>query len=61
MLKKILDFIGGKNPDIFNKRGQVEHHLGDKKWQEWDERMRANPEYNWKQHSGKSTPKKTNV
>lgn len=55
MLKKILDFIGGKNPEIFDKKGRVEHQLGQKKWLDWDNRNKSNPEYDWKQHSGKST------
>jgi len=54
MLKAILAFIGGKPNNIFNKKGRVEHDLGEKKWQDWDNRLKANPDYDWRKHSGKS-------
>lgn len=57
MLKKLLEFIGGKNPNIFNKKGKVQHNLGDKRWQAWEEKNKSNPEYNWKQHKGRASSK----
>ena len=60
MLRKILEFLGGKQPQIFNKKGEVQHDLPNKKWKDWDERNRNNPEYNWKQHTGRSSQTKKN-
>ncbi len=60
MLKKILEFLGGHAPKIFNSKGEVQHDLGDKKWKDWDQKNRTNPEYNWKQHTGRSSGKKGN-
>ena len=54
MLKTILGFIGGKSANIFNKNGRVEHDLGDKKWEDWNNRLKKNPKYNWRQHTGRS-------
>lgn len=58
MVKAILGFLGGKPPKIFNSKGQVQHDLGKKKWQAWDEKNRANPEYNWRHHTGRSSQPK---
>ncbi len=60
MLRKVLEFLGGKNPKIFNKKGEVQHDLGDEKWQAWDQKNRTNPEYNWRQHTGRSYQKRPN-
>ena len=60
MLKTLLGFIGGKAPKIFESTGEVRHDLGSKKWQAWDEKNRANPEYNWKHHTGRSSQSKQN-
>lgn len=58
MLKTILGIIGGKQANIFNKKGKVEHNLGDKKWDAWKKRLAENPNYNWKKHSGKTLDSK---
>ena len=55
MLKKILEFMGGKNPKIFNRKGQVEHDLGNERWSEWDAKIRTSPDYDWKRHTGEVT------
>lgn len=52
MIKKILDFIGGKDPDIFAEDGTVRHKLPQKKWEAWKNRYTSSPEYNWKNHTG---------
>ncbi len=52
LLGKILDFIGGKDPDIFDAYGRVRHKFTDLKWQAWDNRIRASKEFDWRQHSG---------
>lgn len=53
MLKSLLNFIGGKDTDIFNKKGRVQHEFSQEKWKAWDNRLAKNPKYNWKKHSGK--------
>lgn len=54
---KILDIIGGKDPAIFDAYGRVRHKFTDAKWQAWDNRIRANKDFDWRQHSG-SDPQK---
>ncbi len=64
ILKIIADFIGGKDPENFDKKGEIFHQHPKKKWQDWDNRFSNNSEYDWKQHSGashtsqKTSPKK---
>lgn len=58
MIDAILGFLFGKQAKIFNKNGRVEHDLGAKKWDAWNNRLKENPHYNWKKHTGKSTPQK---
>jgi len=52
ILNKALDFLFGKRNDIFDKNGQVCHHLPNEKWEAWQQRYQSSPEYNWKNHSG---------
>ena len=52
ILGKILDFIGGKDPDIFDAYGRVRHKFSDQKWQAWDARIRESKDFDWRQHSG---------
>ncbi|MCX7977982.1 MAG: hypothetical protein N2578_03165 [Bdellovibrionaceae bacterium] len=52
MFKAILDFLFGKDPDIFNEKGQVVHKLPKKKWDAWHNRTKVDPAYNWRNHSG---------
>ena len=49
---KLLDFFFGKDPEIFNAEGKVEHKLPKTYWEKWQARFRENPEYNWRLHSG---------
>lgn len=51
----LLSFLFGKQTNIFNSSGQVEHDLGSDKWKSWNNRLKANPDYNWREHKGKST------
>lgn len=51
----ILDFLFGKDPDIFDSEGRVRHKFTDAKWKEWDDRIRASKEYDWRAHSGRET------
>lgn len=49
---KILDFLLGKSPKIFDRDGSVRHDLGQKKWSDWNDRYQKGSEYNWKNHTG---------
>ena len=51
----LLDFLFGKSAKIFNKKGRVEHNHGSKKWEEWNNRLEKNPDYNWREHKGKAS------
>ncbi|MCB0343185.1 MAG: hypothetical protein H6626_03290 [Pseudobdellovibrionaceae bacterium] len=51
-MSKVLDFIFGKSPKIFDKDGQVRHELGKQTWENWKNRYIAGEEFNWKNHSG---------
>ena len=57
-LKKILSFIFGKEPSIFNKKGEVEHHFPKTKWKKWQNRIQNNPDYNWRHHLGNTSDRK---
>ena len=53
----ILSFLFGKQTNIFNKKGTVQHDLGDKKWEAWNDRLAENPNYDFKNHKGNKAPK----
>ena len=55
---KILDFLFGKKPPIFNKKGEVSHKMRKKSWEDWKDRYKEGPEYDWRRHSGKHFTKK---
>lgn len=57
--KKVLDFLFGKEPDIFDENGNVMHKFPKKKWEAWQNRMKSDPHYNWRNHTGIVGPKKT--
>ncbi|MBC7371780.1 MAG: hypothetical protein H7326_09450 [Bdellovibrionaceae bacterium] len=58
---RVLDFFFGKDPDIFDEKGNVSHKLPKKKWDSWHNRTKTDPEYNWRNHTGAAgTRKKTN-
>ncbi|MFZ3229209.1 MAG: hypothetical protein WA160_03305 [Pseudobdellovibrio sp.] len=52
LLNKILNILGGKEPDIFDDKGQVLHKLPKKKWDDWQNRLIQGSEYNWREHKG---------
>lgn len=52
ILKPVLDFILGKDPDIFDDKGQVLHKLPKKKWEAWHNRTKLDPQHNWRNHTG---------
>lgn len=49
---KILDFLFGKSPKIFDKDGTVRHHLPKEKWEAWQARYLQSEEFNWRNHAG---------
>lgn len=51
-LKKVTDFLFGKDPDIFDNKGQVLHKLPKKKWDDWHNRIVKGEDYNWRTHAG---------
>jgi hypothetical protein len=64
LMKPVLDFLFGKDPDIFDENGNVLHKHPKKKWEAWQNRFKTNPDYNWRNHtgttsSGAKNPQKT--
>jgi hypothetical protein len=51
-MRKILDFLFGRDPDIFNESGRVQHKLPKSRWEAWENRFKLNPHYNWRLHTG---------
>ncbi|MBC7419298.1 MAG: hypothetical protein H7328_01100 [Bdellovibrio sp.] len=52
LLKSLGDFLLGKDPDIFDDKGNVLHKLPKRKWDEWNDRIIKGAEYNWREHVG---------
>ena len=52
ILKKTLDFLFGKDPDIFDNQGRVVHKLPKKNWEDWHNRIVQSSDYNWREHVG---------
>ena len=52
----LLDFLFGKDPDIFDDKGNVRHKLPDSKWDAWKKRFRTT-EYDWRAHTGRTLRK----
>ncbi len=50
--KMVLDFLFGKDPDIFDEKGNVLHRHPKKKWDLWIHRMKTDPSMNWRNHTG---------
>ncbi len=59
-MSTLLDFLFGKDPDIFDEKGQVRHKFNDKKWQDWQKRFQ-DEEHNWREHSAKKPVKTTSA
>lgn len=58
VLKVVGDFLFGKDPDIFDEKGMVSHKHPRKKWDAWINRIKNDPQYNWRNHTGMSGGKK---
>ncbi len=52
MVNKILDFLFGKAPQIFDANGDVRHDLPKEKWDAWNKRYFSSQEMNWRNHTG---------
>lgn len=52
LLKSVGNFLFGKDPDIFDDKGNVVHKLPKKKWDAWINRMKTDPQMNWRNHTG---------
>ncbi|MEK6774122.1 MAG: hypothetical protein AABY64_09280 [Bdellovibrionota bacterium] len=52
VLKTVGDFLFGKDPDIFDENGKVQHKLPKKKWDAWYQRTKVDPSHNWRSHTG---------
>ncbi len=59
IMKAIGDFLFGKDPDIFDEKGNVRHKFPEEKWQKWNERLSGNPEYDWRKHGAKERAQKS--
>jgi hypothetical protein len=57
ILKKVADFLLGKDPDIFDDKGNVLHRLPKRKWDDWQARYIKSPDYNWREHTGSKAGK----
>lgn len=49
-LSKVIDFLFGKEPKIFDDRGNVVHQLPKTKWDQWQDRFRKDDNYNFRKH-----------
>jgi len=54
---KVLDFLFGKDNNVFNKKGRVEHDLGPAKWNKWGDRFSKNPDYDFTKSHGREQKK----
>lgn len=52
LLKSIGDILFGKQSEIFDEAGNVIHKHPKKKWDNWQNRYKNEPAYNWRQHQG---------
>lgn len=51
-VQSLLDFLFGKSPDIFDEQGNVLHRHPKKKWDNWANKFKTDPNYNWRNHTG---------
>lgn len=54
----LLDFLFGKDPDIFDENGRVRHKFPESKWTKWNDRLAQNPTYDWRKHGAKERVEK---
>ncbi len=51
-MKSLMNFLFGKDPDIFDNEGRVNHNFPKKKWDDWKNRYIKSDDYNWRTHAG---------
>ncbi len=52
ILSKVGNFLFGSKPDIFDEQGKVIHKHPKKKWDQWQNKFKIDPKYNWRNHTG---------
>ena len=55
---RLIEFLFGKDTEIFNQEGHVEHKLPESWWIDWEDRFKE-PEFLWKNHRGMNPIEKT--
>lgn len=55
---RVLDFLFGKSPNVFDQSGRIAHQLPNQKWKLWNDRYQAGEDYNWKNHTGRKAKDK---
>lgn len=55
---KVLGFLFGNPPPIFDENGEVRHNLPKEKWDAWQNRYTRDGEYNWRNHTGMKAKEK---
>lgn len=61
IFKAIGDFLFGKDPDIFDDKGQIAHKFPEEKWKQWNNRIKSNPDYDWHQHGAMKRASQTST
>lgn len=56
----VLDFLFGKDPNIFDEKGNVRHQFTDQKWQDWQNRFKDS-EHNWREHAAREKKSKASA
>lgn len=59
LLKPVLNFLFGKDPDIFDENGNVLHKHPKKKWDAWANKTKTDPTFNWRNHTGSQAGRKS--
>lgn len=59
-VKKLKDFLLGHEPEIFDDKGNIYHKLPKKKWDDWHNRTKLDPQNNWRNHTGLKAGAKKN-
>ena len=52
-MSKLLDFLFGKDNNIFNKKGVVQHDIGGTRWDQWKSRFKDR-NYDFTKHRGRA-------
>lgn len=52
LLKSIAEFLIGKDPEIFDEKGNVLHKHPKRKWDDWQNKYVKSDEHNWRKHTG---------